>query len=149
MQIAQSEAPATYRFRLPPGTYRALRFDPLDGEGVVTFSAAKIFDARQKLVTHIAASQFRAVQQIRTLQIDDDSVQMVTVPHAHDPHLAVALGCAAYVKSGSQPQVAGDRRDIWRAVFHVLWSALRRGYLVPASCRTRDLSVETACRVDD
>ncbi len=51
VQIAQSDAPATYRFRLPRGIYRALRFDPLDREGVVTFSAAKIFDARQKLVT--------------------------------------------------------------------------------------------------
>ena len=110
MQIAQSDTPATYRFRLPHGTYRALRFDPIDREGVVTFSAAKIFDARQKLVTHIAASQFRAVQQISALQIDDDSVQMVTVSHANDPILAVALDAPLVLRADRQPGVAGDRQ---------------------------------------
>ena len=61
VQIAKSNAPATYRFRLPNGEYRALRFDPIDREGVVTFSDAKIFDAHKKLVKNIAASQFRGV----------------------------------------------------------------------------------------
>src|SRR5437867_12936620 len=33
VQIAKRNAPATYRFPLPSGEYRALRFDPLDREG--------------------------------------------------------------------------------------------------------------------
>src|SRR5882672_8903484 len=97
VQIAQSDVPATYRFRLPRGVYRALRFDPIDREGVVTFSAARIFDAQQKLVKHIAVSQFQAVQQISSFQIDDDSVQMVTVPHANDPMLAVVLDAPLFL----------------------------------------------------
>jgi hypothetical protein len=30
VEIAKSDAPATYRFQLPSGEYRALRFDPID-----------------------------------------------------------------------------------------------------------------------
>ncbi|HEY5866022.1 MAG TPA: hypothetical protein VI542_10840, partial [Candidatus Tectomicrobia bacterium] len=97
MQIVQSDAPVTYRFRLPRGIYRALRFDPIDREGVVTFSDAKIFDAHQKLVTHLTVSQFQVVQQISSFQIDDDSVQMRTVPHANDPILAVSLDAPIFL----------------------------------------------------
>ena len=94
----------TYRFRLPHGTYRALRFDPIDREGTVTFSAANIFDTHNKLIKHIATSQFQAVQQISSLQRNDDSVQMVTVSHANDPILAVALDAPLVLKA--------DRRQV-------------------------------------
>jgi hypothetical protein len=104
VQIAKSDAPATYRFRLPDGIYRALRFDPLNREGVVTFSDAKILDTHTKLVKNIAASQFRVVQQISSLQINDDSVQMTTVSNANDPVLAVALDAPLLLKA--------DRRQV-------------------------------------
>jgi hypothetical protein len=52
-----------YRFKLPKGDYRALRFDPINREAIVTFSGAKILDADGKIIKNISASQFKAVKQ--------------------------------------------------------------------------------------
>ena len=142
IQIARSNAPATYRFRLPNGEYRALRFDPIDREGVVIFSHAKIFDAHTKLVKNIAASQFRVGQQISSLQINDDSVQMVTVSHANDPILVVALDAPLLLKA-DRYQVLLEATVTFCAIFAicygVLWCTiifyLRHGERVPSLWR--------------
>jgi hypothetical protein len=141
-QIAERDAPVTYRFRLPHGEYRALRFDPMNREGVVTFSNAKILDAHAKLVKHIATSQFRAVQQVSSLQIDDDSVQMITVPNANDPILAIALDAPLLLKANRR-QVLLETAVTFCTIFVIccglLWLAdifyLRHAERVPSPWR--------------
>jgi len=73
--------------------------NPVDREGVVTFADTKILDAHEKLVKPIAAWQFQAVQQISSIQIDNDSVQMITVSNANDPILAVSLDAPLLLKA--------------------------------------------------
>ena len=91
--IAKSSVPAVYRFPIPvpKGNYRALRFDPIDREATVTFSGAKIVDSSGKVIKFFSASQFQAVQQIRSLKIHGETVQMTTVAVANDPIVGIRL----------------------------------------------------------
>ena len=87
----KSGAPAVYRFRIPRGDYRALRFDPIDREGTVKFFGAKILDRQGMIVQAFGPAQFRAAQQIDSLLIDKESVQVVTIAGANDPILEVSF----------------------------------------------------------
>ena len=123
VQIAQSTAPTIYRFRLPSGELYALRFDPIDREGAVTFSDAKILDSHGKLIKNIAGSQFRAAQQISSLLIANDSVRMITVPRANDPMLAVVLDAPISLKT-YRNQVLLEITVTFCTIFFICYSLL-------------------------
>jgi len=82
---------AACRFPLPEGTYRALRFDPIDRSGTVTFSGMRIVAPNGSAVRTFAARDFHPNHQIAQSTVGGDTVQMVTEPDANDPYYAVAL----------------------------------------------------------
>jgi hypothetical protein len=53
----------------------------------MTFSHAKLLDAHGKIIKSILPLQFQAVQQINSLRINGDSVQMTTTAGVNDPIL--------------------------------------------------------------
>lgn len=108
IQIRKTDIPAVYRFQLPQGYYRALRFDPIDREAVVTFSGAKILDSNGRVIQTFSALQFRIIQQISSLKVDGGSVQMTTAAGAYDPILEVSLGAPFVLKMEK-----GEKIRLW------------------------------------
>jgi hypothetical protein len=80
-----------YRFALSPGTYRALRFDPIDRPGTATFSDAKIVGPRGQAVQFFAPGQFIPAHDIASLTPTNGRLEMRTVPDGNDPYLILAL----------------------------------------------------------
>ena len=89
--ITEVQTPLTLHFPLPPGVYRALRFDPIDKPGSVTLSAMDISDLQGNLIQSIAPQQLLAVQQVKPLLVTGDGVQVTTGDGAGDPILAITL----------------------------------------------------------
>ena len=83
--------PRLYRFPLPMGTCRMLRFDPTDHEGVVTIAKARIVDRAGRVVREFPAGDFHAVQQIAALTEENGRLKVVTTPGAFDPILDLKL----------------------------------------------------------
>lgn len=84
-------SPVVYRYMLPPGKYDGLRLDPIDHEGVLTLTHARIVDSRGKVQREFAPAQFHAVQQASTVIIGD-TLQVTVPPGSSDPYLTIDLG---------------------------------------------------------
>ncbi|MGA2015818.1 MAG: hypothetical protein ABSH26_02620 [Opitutaceae bacterium] len=89
--IRASGRPKPIRFRLPRGRYGALRFDPLNGAGVVTVSGALIHDDDGRVVARFPPSAFEATQQIKRMSVNGDTLTIETVPGADDPNTFIRL----------------------------------------------------------
>jgi hypothetical protein len=79
------------RFPLPEGTYRALRFDPIDRNGSVTFSALCLVTPGGAIVRRVAPDELHPNAQIAESIIKDDRVSMSTVAGANDPYYTIPL----------------------------------------------------------
>ena len=121
--IAKSGVPAVKRFPIPKGNYRALRFDPIDKEATVIFSGAKILDSRGKVIRSFSASQFQAAQQISSLNIDGESVQMTTVAGANDPILNISFDMPFSLKNVDSKMLA-EMGLIFFVIFVACWGLL-------------------------
>ena len=91
VDITAGEQPTLLNFSLPPGVYRALRFDPLDREATLTFSQARILSPSGRVIKTFAPRDFDPANQIAQVEIHDESLTIVTTPGANDPFLRVAL----------------------------------------------------------
>jgi hypothetical protein len=81
-----------YRFPLPTGTYYGLRFDPLYGEGTVSFTDAKIVDREGKTIRRFMPEQFYPIHQIASAVPKNGGLEIRTTPGAIDPYLIVSMG---------------------------------------------------------
>jgi hypothetical protein len=88
--IAAGEA-RLLRFRLPFGTLRALRFDPLDSYARMTLSGARIADRYGATVVAFAPGQFRPMNQIAWLRVEEENLRLETAPGGFDPQLSISL----------------------------------------------------------
>ena len=91
MSIGKIGEPLTLRFPLSAGEYHMLRFDPINKAGTVTLSSAHIVDRHGTVVLPILPQQFQASQQIHSLTVVEDGVQVTTVDGAYDPTLTLGL----------------------------------------------------------
>lgn len=82
---------AVLNFSLPDGSYRGLRFDPLNAAGTVTFSGARILTASGAVVTTFAPRDFQPAKQIASQSVEGDRMTIVTTPGADDPILRLPL----------------------------------------------------------
>jgi hypothetical protein len=89
--IVQKEA-ALYRFPLPMGTCRNLRFDPTDREGVVTVAKARIVDQGGHVVRDFKPGDFHGGQQVASVTEENGRVKIVTTPAAFDAMTTINLG---------------------------------------------------------
>ena len=85
--LAASAEPRLYRLVIPAGSYRRLRFDPIDRDGTVTIAAARLLDSAGRLVRGIPFSQFQPLNQIQSLAIDHGLLRVEVVPGGNDPQL--------------------------------------------------------------
>ncbi|MBP6507568.1 MAG: hypothetical protein KA257_08375 [Opitutaceae bacterium] len=96
--------PVVYRFMMPMGAIKALRFDPIDGAGFFRYAHAQIVDYRGRVVHQFAPTDFKAVSQIASLEIHGDAVQVQTTLDASDPVLELRL---------TEPLVLHSNSFIW------------------------------------
>lgn len=122
------------RFPLPAGSLRALRFDPVDRPAHVSFRAARITSKSREIIHRFSPLDFSAQQQISSLQIEGDTVRLVTTPQADDPILQI--------KSGETLVLAG-KSFLWQIpryalpVLGLLLGLLLAARLLPTTVWTR------------
>ena len=100
--------PVTCRFLLPEGTYQALRFDPIDDSGTVTFSGMRIVGPGGAVVRSFAPEDFTPLHQISEHTVNRGVVRMVVASGLNDPYYAVALPRPLLLQAGpGQMFIAG------------------------------------------
>jgi hypothetical protein len=89
------EAPGTmhtYRFSLPAGTYRSIRFDPIESAGQLTLEAPLriVSDTGRALLT-VPFAQIKPLQQIASLRLNAGKLEIVAAAPADDPQLGITF----------------------------------------------------------
>lgn len=93
--------PVVYRYMMPMGEIKALRFDPIDGGGFFRYSHAQIVDYRGRVVHRFAPTDFKPVQQIASVEPHGDEVHVQTILTATDPVLELQLPAPLVLRSNS------------------------------------------------
>src|SRR6478736_5016070 len=102
--------PVVYRFMMPMGRFKALRFDPIDGAGVFTFSHAQIVDLKGHVMKRFTPADFVPENGIiRVTPRGGDVVEVVTDSASNDPVLALRLDAPVVLEPG------------WRIWFAQAW----------------------------
>ena len=79
-----------FRFPLPNGTYRGLRFDPSDlGSAAITIRNALIVDRGGHVLRKFRPVQFRPAQQISRFDVQKDGLLVATAAGGTDPILSI------------------------------------------------------------
>jgi hypothetical protein len=89
--IDPKSGPQFLSFPLPPGTYRAFRYDPIDRTAELTLSDAVIRDHQGRILHRFAVGDFTADNQIAALVPTGDTLLISTTPGAGDPNLGLRL----------------------------------------------------------
>ena len=76
-----------YRFSLPEGDYKSLRFDPNQTQGLVSIKNTRIVDSKGSVVRSIALPEFTAEKQIESLNLINDTLVIKTAVDCHDPDI--------------------------------------------------------------
>jgi hypothetical protein len=98
VRVVGGAALQAYRLSLPPGTYKNLRFDPLDRDGILSIAAAQIVDRSGHVLRALALSQFKPLNQIQSLREANGILQVVTVPGGNDPQLLLDFGTPLWLQ---------------------------------------------------
>lgn len=85
------DLPVVCRFPLPTGTYRALRFDPIDRAGTVVFSGLRIVNPAGRVVRRFDARDFRPAHQIADSTVRGASAHMASEAGGDDPYYLLTL----------------------------------------------------------
>lgn len=83
--------PVVYRYMMPMGPMRALRFDPVDGMGKFTLTNARIVDHKGRVVREFAPADFVPEQQIARHLVRGDTLEVEAAQGASDPVLSLRL----------------------------------------------------------
>jgi hypothetical protein len=105
--VTVSATPLTLRLPLPPGTYRALRIDPLDRGGSVTLHGLRVLSPSGRELTRVPLTGLQASHQIAAISPREQAVQIVTVAGSDDPQLTLALAPPLVVSASWQDYVRG------------------------------------------
>lgn len=96
--------PVVYRYMMPMGDLKSLRFDPVDGVGIFNLSHAQIVDFKGKVVRAFSPADFKPFSDIARTEIRGDTLFVETKPSGGDPVFELALHTPLHLSS--------DRR-IW------------------------------------
>ncbi len=83
--------PVVYRFMMPMGRFKALRFDPIDGAGVFTLSHAQVVDLKGHVMKRFAPADLVPENGIIRATPRGDELEVVTDPASNDPVLSLRL----------------------------------------------------------
>lgn len=118
--LNSSAKPAVFRFNLPAGTIHGFRFDPINREGTVTFSDAKIVDKYGAVLQRFDPAQFRAANQIARVTPKNGGWEMQSVPGASDPNFEIMLHQPLRLKIGPKYWIRASLGAFFIAFFLVL-----------------------------
>ncbi len=79
--------PVDYSFPIPPGSFRAFRFDPMASSGSVTISQLRIADRDGNIVREIGVGELRPINQIQSTSLSNAGLEVATTAGANDPQL--------------------------------------------------------------
>lgn len=91
--------PVVYRFMMPMGRFKALRFDPVDGIGDFTFSDARIMDRWGRLIHAFAPEDLQPAGGIIRVTPRGQALEVITDPASHDPIINLRLAQPLILKS--------------------------------------------------
>lgn len=114
--------PVRYRYMMPMGPVRALRFDPVDAAGEMIVGHARIVDYRDRVVHEFRPEDFQPFREIAHVEGRREWLYLRTTPGATDPILLLRVPPDLYLR--------GDLR-IWTDVaWPAFWKVLLVGLLV-------------------
>lgn len=101
--VRKSDTLQLYHFPLPAGRYRSFRFDPLDKEGKVLLSGAKIIDSAGVTIRELPAAQIIPLQQIQIFNLVGEAAHIETTSDANDPMLQIRFDTPLVLSLPGQP----------------------------------------------
>ncbi len=131
--VVAASHPQRLRFPLPAGTYRALRFDPIDGEGSVTFSPPRILAPRGAVVAELPPAQWHPNDQIERFERGAPA-QIVARSGVNDPYLTLSFPEPLTLAQGFWSRLWSAGRTLI-AVFLCGWAA---AFALALAARSRD-----------
>ena len=90
-EITEIGKPILYRFPLPEGRYKALRFDPNQKQGFVLLKDPRIIDSKKTVIRDIGLAECEAEKQIESLKLTDHGLEITTAKDAADPDIVVSF----------------------------------------------------------
>jgi hypothetical protein len=106
--LTGGSTPATYRLPLPPGTYKALRLDPLDRAGSVTISSLRVISPTGRTIAQIPLEGFKPTHQIESLQLRNGALEITTAVGSDDPQLGLVLPSPVVVHASWRDYARGS-----------------------------------------
>lgn len=107
--------PVVYRYMLPTGTIRALRFDPVDRAARLTLANARIIDHRGRLIHAFTPGDFHPVQQVASLVDHGGRLDLQTDAAAGDPIIELNLPAPLVLRCGLS-QIVHALLPLWLAI---------------------------------
>jgi hypothetical protein len=91
LPVAATETYSSLRFELPRARIRALRFDPLNGPGVLSIRRVYVADPSGSMIREFAHSNLIALNQIVARADTGFEIELEVLPPANDPHLHIDM----------------------------------------------------------
>jgi hypothetical protein len=124
------------RFALPYGSYRALRFDPLDRDARMTFSGARIVDGSGRTFLSFAPGQFQGVYEIKSVVVGDGKFDVETTEGATDPRMVIRLAAPFTI----------PKPPLWREIAGIFAVSVAALYLVSVAWSSERLRLKSRVR---
>ena len=128
LPVPKGGPPAVYRLKITAGTYRSLRFDPIDGDGTVVLYSASIVDRDGGIIRRVPLTDFSRLNQIQSLERWREALEVRIVPGGSDPQLLVRFD-PPLVPTQRLLSVAGEMlpraAGVLAVLVLVLWSMER------------------------
>jgi len=91
--------PVVYRYMMPMGDIKHLRFDPVDGVGIFNLSHAQIVDFHGKVIRTFPPADFKPFSDIARTEIHGDTLFVETKPGGNDPVFELTLHTPLHLAS--------------------------------------------------
>ncbi len=102
---AGSEA-VDYHIRVPAGTFRGIRIDPINAPATLTLGSLRITAADGTVIRDIAPSELKPEYEIEAFSVEGDIARVVTTPGGIDPQLRLTFDPALTLKSKAMSGLA-------------------------------------------
>jgi hypothetical protein len=106
--LAAGNGFTTHRLALPPGTYKALRLDPLDRAGTITIESLRAVSPSGRMIAELPLGSFKPTHQIQTLGLRNQALEIVTAVGGSDPQTVVAFPSPLVVHASWRDYVRGS-----------------------------------------
>lgn len=95
-----------YRIRVPAGTFRGIRIDPINAPATLMLDSLRLTDAAGGLIRAIAPAELKPAYEIDRFSVDGDTAHVVTTPGGIDPQLRLDFDPPLTLKARSVSGIA-------------------------------------------